>query len=188
MVVENWPMIAEKRRLGFSLTRLWRDLTKAEPDAGMTYKAFRLHVIQVAAAMENRPQDTAKAEPLAAPRGSEAVPTAPTSDPPYVSRKERFRLAREAREQEESAAAASPVPKHGKPDTSMIDGGETWMSNLGHVRVRELAALNLKFKAGEVSEADARPILEAARREGWSRRLGIRADQLTEEDMSGRWY
>ncbi len=69
----------------------------------------------------------------------------------------------------------------------MIDGGEIWMSVLGRQRVRELAALNLKLRSGEISEADARPALEAARREAWSKRLGVRADQLTEEDMNGHW-
>lgn len=153
----------------------------------MTYKAFRTHVHQVAEAMERSPSVARR--PIA-PSEQAAEPTLPEIVPPVsppMSQKAKFRAAREAQKREAAAAPPSPPQRGGKPDTSMIDGGEIWMSVLGRQRVRELAALNLKLRSGEISEADARPALEAARREAWSKRLGVRADQLTEEDMNGHW-
>ena len=185
--MDHWPQIVKRRSFKVPLIDIWRELSVSPDGDVMTYKMFTEHVREVTNVLANAGLSAIENKPVNHPRGAEVATEEPNPDPPIVSRKERFRLAREAREREAEAASSAPPPKPGKPDTSMIDGGEIWMSILGRVRVRELAALNLKLRSGEAAEADARPILEAARREAFSKRLGIRADQLTEEDMV-RWW
>ena len=184
LVVTHWPMIHERRRLGFQLVDIWHEITNSAEGAAITYRSFLNHVRDVTEALASNSDTLGNRVTEDAPRGARVVEVSePVVEPP-LSQKALFRLAREAREREAAKTSQSPATK---PDTSMIDGGEIWMGALGRQRVRELAVLNLKLRSGEIAEEEVRPILEAARREAWSKRLGIRADQLTEEDMNGCW-
>ena len=51
VVIENWAMTAEQRRLGFKLAEIWRDLHTTPGEVVITYKAFRSHVREVAERM-----------------------------------------------------------------------------------------------------------------------------------------
>lgn len=189
LVVENWTKIAERRRLGFPLTDIWRELVTDKGGGGMTYKAFRSHVLVVEEVMSRSKADVAHPAVTAPPEAPTAEPPIAAPRPSVLTQSERFQLAREARQREEAhRAEAEEAHRIAKATaTDMVDGGEIWMSVFDKPKFRELVALNRKLRSGEVSRAEAEPILAAAKREAWSKRLGIQPEYITEEQMNGRW-
>ncbi len=186
--MKNWPLIAERRRFRVPLIDIWRELVAGPGAEAIPYKIFTAHVRKVGEAMDFRGDGppAGNAETRSSEVGMELGTPAAVSPP--LTQEEKFRRAREARQQEEGERARkAALASRSGSESEMVDGAEVWMTILGEQRFLQLVDLNLRLRSGQVARADAEPILEAAKREAWSKRLGIRAEQLTEEHMNGPW-